>query len=281
MFDPLRYAPIFRQIYNENIIPIQEAISVEWDNRLQTPISFEYLGNQYEVVELIGIYPDSSSSSLLSILVRTPQGIFVIYLDPGIPAHDKHNLYPIQQGVHWVLHYAIQEKSPTSEVDMLVDLKLKRIADFHGHLCPELVIGYRAAQYALSRFEVNLALPNLRVIMMNSTSAIDAIQMLTGCTLGNRRLSIRDEGKQVYIFQVNEQEGLCISLSDQFQEVSPEFLILEQKIQTGTASLEDIASYQYILDQRIIELLHSPIETLFDIKWVKSIWRDESISYTV
>lgn len=74
----IRCAPVFRQIYNENIIPIQEVVSVDWDNRLQIPLSFDYLGRRYEIVELIGAYPDRSNSSIRSFLTRTPYGTFVL-----------------------------------------------------------------------------------------------------------------------------------------------------------------------------------------------------------
>lgn len=270
----MRNAPVFRQIYRENIIPIQEAITVDWDNRLQMPVSFHYLGRSYEILELIGVYPDASSVSTLTFLARTSYGVCAIYLDPGVFHAPNLSNRPGQ----WVLHYFVEENSPQSEVDMLVEMKLKQIADFHGHLCPDLVIGYRAAQYALTRLEVKLALPYLRVSVENNTSAVDAIQMLTGCTPGNQRLSIRDEGKHVYVFQVSDQHGLCLTLAAPGQEVPAEFLSIEQKIQIGAASLDEAAAYQYLLDARVSYLLKLPIEALFEMRWVEAAWQEAPLS---
>lgn len=273
----IRNAPIFRQIQRENIVPIQENISVDWDNRLQMPVSFQYLGRSYEILELIGAYPDLSNTSMLTFLARTPYGVFAIYLDPGDAQPRDVPVRPAR----WVLHYFVEEDSAESELDMLVEMRLKQIADFHGHLCPDLVIGYRAAQYALSRLEVKLALPNLRVVVENNTSAVDAVQMVTGCTPGNLRLSIRDEGKHVYIFQVNDRYGLCLTLAPPGQGVPGEFLALEQKIQAGLASLDETATYQYFLDQRIIQLLHLPQEELFETRWVEVAWPETPLSSAI
>jgi formylmethanofuran dehydrogenase subunit E len=227
MLHGTRYAPIFRQIYNDNIVPIQECVSVDFDNRLQTPVSFQYLERQYEVLELLGAYPDQAGMPGITFLVRTRNGIYALRFELVDANVDRNN---VRAPARWVLHYFVEESPDQSEVEMLVDLRLKQIADFHGHLCPDLVIGYRAAQYALSRLEVKLALPSLRAMVENNTSAVDAIQQLTGCTPGNLRLMVRDEGKHVYIFLVNRQYGLCLTLAPAGQDVSPVFLRLEDKI---------------------------------------------------
>jgi len=273
----IRNAVVFRQIYQENIIPIQEPVSVDWDNRLQMPVSFQRLGRSFEVLELIGAYPDTSSTSTITFLVRTPYGVFALYLDHSNAQSRGAASRPGQ----WVLHYLVEENFTKSEVDMLVEMRLKQIADFHGHLCPDLVMGYRAAQYALSRLEVKLALPKLRVVVENNTSAVDAIQVLTGCTPGNQRLSIRDEGKHVYTFHIDDQHGLCLTLAPAGQDVPADFLSIEQKIQAGRASLEETAFYQYLLDWRVSHLLKLPIEALFDMRWVEIAWPESPLTSAI
>lgn len=274
----MRYAPVFRQIYYENVVPVQEYISVDFDNRLQSPVSFSYLGRNYDVIELIGAYPDNLESSTITFLVRTIYGVYVIYFDVDESIKIQDHRFPISRPGCWVLQCFVEENAEPSVVDMLVDLKLKQIADFHGHLCPDLVIGYRAAQYALARLEVRLATPYLRVQVENNTSAIDAIQMLTGCTSGNLRLFVQDHDKHVYIFQVNDQHGICLTLSSAGQYVPPAFVEIERKIQDKTASLDEIATYQYLLDERIVQLLTLTSDALFDIQWVEIAWPESPIS---
>jgi formylmethanofuran dehydrogenase subunit E len=267
----IRNAPVFRQIYQDNIVPIQDYISVDFDNHLQLPVSFTYLEHYYEIIELLGTYPDNLAATV-TFLVRTLHGVYSLCLDTAAS-----NRQPKQ----WVLHYFVEENSALSEVDMLVEFRLKQIADFHGHLCPDLVIGYRAAQYALSRLEVKLALPILRVTVENNTSAVDAIQMVTGCTPGNQRLSIRDEGKHVYTFQVDDGHGLCLTLAPAGLDLPEEFLNIEQKIQAGLASLDETANYQYMLDQRILLLLGLSPETLFNTRWVEVVWTETPLSSAI
>jgi len=273
----IRNAPVFRQIHYGNIIPIQEVIPVDWDNRLQMPVSFQYLERSYEILELIGAFPDISNTSTVTFLARTPYGVFAIYLD----SDDAHTRSVPSRPSQWVLHYFVEENSEVSEVDMLVEMRLKQIADFHGHLCPDLVIGYRAAQYALSRLEIKLVMPHLRVIVENNTSAVDAIQMLTGCTPGNQRLSIRDEGKHVYVFQINNQRGLCLTLAPSGADMPAQFLSVEQKIQESRANLDETAFYQYMLDRRIAHLLKLPIDVLFETRWVEVVWPEQPLSSAI
>jgi formylmethanofuran dehydrogenase subunit E len=72
---------------------------------------------------------------------------------------------------------------------------------FHGHLCPGSVIGYRAAQITLRELGVVRAQDEeLVAICENDACGVDAIQVLTGCTLGKGNLILRDWGKQVFIF---------------------------------------------------------------------------------
>jgi formylmethanofuran dehydrogenase subunit E len=104
---------------------------------------------------------------------------------------------------------------------------------------------------------------------------------MTGCTLGNLRLVIRDEGKHIYIFQSSKQGGLCLTLAPAGQAVSPDFLRLEQKIQLGQSNIDEIAEYQYLLDQRILQLLRLPIESLFETSWVDLTWSEPPLSSAI
>ena len=78
---------------------------------------------------------------------------------------------------------------------------LQRCVDFHGHLCPGVVIGYLAARVAMRELSVARAYDEEMVaIVENDTCAVDAIQLLTGCTFGKGNLIFRDYGKMVFTF---------------------------------------------------------------------------------
>ncbi|HEY66015.1 MAG TPA: hypothetical protein G4O02_15740 [Caldilineae bacterium] len=259
---------IFRQINADNVEPIQEIVAVDYDNALQMPLGFRHRGRYYKVMELIGSFQESPDDPSVLYLVRTQAGVYALYLDlwkePG-----KGHLHRGQ----WVLHFRVEEEG---EDRMLVDMKLKRAADFHGHLCPDLAIGYRACQYALRHLELELLWsPGLRVIVESACSAVDAVQRLTGCTVGNGRLVVRDYGKHVYTFVCGEGVGLRLTLRPEALPPDPDFLALEEKIKAGRATMLETARYQALLDERISTLLKLPDEVLFSARRVAVEWPDE------
>ncbi len=78
---------------------------------------------------------------------------------------------------------------------------LQRAIDFHGHLCPGLLIGYRAAELAMRLLGAPRAEDEeLVAIVENLSCAVDAVQATAGCTLGKGNLFIRDLGKQTFTF---------------------------------------------------------------------------------
>lgn len=79
------------------------------------------------------------------------------------------------------------------------DERLKGAVGFHGHLCPGLLIGYRAALIGLDRLGGKRAEDEeLIAIVENDSCSVDGIQYLTGCTFGKGNLIFRDWGKQVF-----------------------------------------------------------------------------------
>lgn len=76
---------------------------------------------------------------------------------------------------------------------------LQQVIAFHGHLCPGLVKGYRAAKEALQQLGVERAEDEeLVAIVENDACGVDAFQALTGCTFGKGNLIFRDYGKHVF-----------------------------------------------------------------------------------
>ena len=55
---------------------------------------------------------------------------------------------------------------------------------FHSHMCPGLAIGIRAAEIALREVGPRAANEGVVAIVETDMCGVDAIQFLTGCTLG-------------------------------------------------------------------------------------------------
>jgi formylmethanofuran dehydrogenase subunit E len=97
---------------------------------------------------------------------------------------------------------------------------LRAAARFHGHICPGLVIGYRATRAALARLGVERAEDEELVCMVeNSSCSVDAVQFLAGCTFGKGNLFFRDYGKQVFTFARRDEAGRAVRVS--LQPVGP------------------------------------------------------------
>jgi formylmethanofuran dehydrogenase subunit E len=153
---------------------------------------------------------------------------------------------------------------------MLLNMTLKRVVDFHGHLCPELVIGCKACEYAQKLLSENGKLNGgISVIAENCTSALDAIQVLLGATPGNQNLKIYDFGKHNYTFSLkNGQNGFRLSLKELHYGDEDEYQELEEKIIKDQTSLDNIVHFQGLLDSRVKRLLASPPEDLFNVEHV-------------
>ena len=78
---------------------------------------------------------------------------------------------------------------------------LKECVAFHGHLCPGLVIGYCATKLGMRELAVDRAGDEeLIAIVENDSCAVDAVQVLSGCTFGKGNLYFRNHGKMVFTF---------------------------------------------------------------------------------
>lgn len=89
---------------------------------------------------------------------------------------------------------------------------LKRCIAFHGHLCPGVVTGYCAAKLGMRELSAGRAGDEEFIaIVENDTCAVDAVQVLTGCTFGKGNLYFHDYGKMVFTF-ANRSDGRSVRL---------------------------------------------------------------------
>ena len=72
----------------------------------------------------------------------------------------------------------------------------RRSVAFHGHVCGGLVLGYRAVKAAMHALGCSRADDEELVAVVETDScAVDAVQLLAGCTFGKGNLVFRDYGK--------------------------------------------------------------------------------------
>ena len=91
---------------------------------------------------------------------------------------------------------------------------LGRAVAFHGHLCPGIVIGYRASLAAMEKMGISRAYDEeLVCVVENDSCSVDAVQFLTGCTFGKGNLIFKDHGKQVFTFASRRKPGRAVRVS--------------------------------------------------------------------
>lgn len=102
--------------------------------------------------------------------------------------------------------------------------QLEEVIAFHGHMCPGLAIGYRAALAGLDRLAVKRARDEeLVAIVENDSCSVDAVQYLAGATFGKGNLFFRDWGKQVFTFgRRDATKAVRVALKSQGREMSRE-----------------------------------------------------------
>ena len=95
---------------------------------------------------------------------------------------------------------------------------------FHGHACPGLAVGYRAALVARDYLECTSSEDEEIVcITENDACGVDAIQAVIGCTLGKGNLILRLTGKSVFHFYNRENnKSIRLALKQVFTDMDRE-----------------------------------------------------------
>jgi len=128
---------------------------------------------------------------------------------------------------------------------------LQRAVDFHGHVCPGLVIGYRAAKAAAHALQVETSGDEeLILIAENDSCSVDAFQVLLSTTFGKGNLYFRDHGKQVFtVGDRHSERAVRVALRNDTRDRMGDSR--EERIQNLLgASDEDILNVQ-VVDLRL------------------------------
>jgi formylmethanofuran dehydrogenase subunit E len=273
---------ILSKIQKEEITVIYEEVRVQFDNTQQTPLGFKWRGRHYEVLKPLLV--SKNPEGYLQYLLLADAGVFSLIL---LRERDKSAL----SRSRWILNYRVKEDEPLKNSSganspsgdfrqaalslpqgmsrlALVPLPLSNAAYYHGHLCPELAIGYRAAQIASQELGLSREnAPEFFVLAENMSSAIEALQLMTGCTIGNQNFFAYDLGKHVYYFGRFSTAGepgkaLRVALTNLAVDLSHKGEV-EKKILAGQASMAELKEYQQAIDDAVGEILNLPEEELF------------------
>lgn len=137
---------------------------------------------------------------------------------------------------------------------------LQESVKIHGHLCPGQVLGVRMSMLGLS--EIGIDDPkgkdrkSLIVFVEMDRCATDAIQSVTGCSLGHRTMKFMDYGKMAATF-VNLKTGKAVRViaKEESREKAKKYLpLIENKY---TAQLE---AYKIMSDEELFHVMNVKVK---------------------
>jgi formylmethanofuran dehydrogenase subunit E len=150
-----------------------------------------------------------------------------------------------------------------SEKKMTDDLK--NCVEFHGHICPGLIYGYRVAQEAMRLMNLDRSVDEEVVaICENDSCAVDALQVLLGTVAGKGNLIIKNFGKNAYtVLSRTKCQAYRFSRKTHYDYTGKdksEFDRMEAAVAAGTASEDDRQNLKRL---KVNDLLARPFEEIF------------------
>ena len=142
---------------------------------------------------------------------------------------------------------------------------LKSCVEFHGHICPGLMYGYRVAKEAMKLMDITRAVDEEVVaICENDSCAVDALQVLLGTVAGKGNLIIKNFGKNAYtVLSRFKRQAYRFSRNTRYDYkgmAKSEFDRLEAAVAAKTASEDDRRNLKRL---KIDDLLARPFEEIF------------------
>lgn len=141
------------------------------------------------------------------------------------------------------------------------------VVSFHGHSCPGLAIGIRAAEYALQELE-DVRMADLVCVTETDMCGVDGIQFLTKCTFGKGNLIHRDYGKAAFSFYDRHSgKGFRLLLRSDAKgdegETTSQLMIKKGSGKISEKEKKDLSSSRVNLIRRLME---QPMQKLFDLE---------------
>lgn len=152
--------------------------------------------------------------------------------------------------------------------DIINSEAFKKCQVFHGHICPGLAIGYRAAMAAMAWLqEKRSADEEIVAIVETDACMVDAVQVITGCTFGKGNFICKDYGKLAFtLLSRHTGRGVRIVFKGETAAPDNEHMTLIRKKISGEISDKEQERFQHLHFKRSCLILDAPLEDLFTIR---------------
>ncbi len=154
---------------------------------------------------------------------------------------------------------------PTKDSKRQMPDDLKRCVEFHGHICPGLIYGYRVAKEAMKLMNIRRSVDEEVVaICENDSCAVDALQVLLGTVAGKGNLIIKDFGKNAYtVLHRSNRQAYRFSRKTRYDYTGKDknvFDRLEVAVTGGQASEDDRRELKRL---KVDDLLARPFAEIY------------------
>jgi len=153
---------------------------------------------------------------------------------------------------------------------------LDESAVLHGHHCPGLALGVKAASEAMKRLDKkSTGMEDVIAFVETNNCLSDGVQFVTGCSFGNNSLVFKDLGKTaVTVAERGKKEGLrFVAKPDLHKRWSEDFPVykelFEKVVKERDSSEEDKKKFSKLGEEVSHHLVKLPAEELFTIKTVE------------
>ncbi|GBC62575.1 formylmethanofuran dehydrogenase [Desulfonema ishimotonii] len=154
--------------------------------------------------------------------------------------------------------------------DILNSEDFKKCADFHGHICPGLSTGFRAASAGMAWLKANRSEDEeIVAIVETDACSADAVQVLTGCTFGKGNFIYKDYGKMALTLMSRKSgRGVRVIVRNGAFQPDEEHMALIQKMIREELTDEERNRFETLHFRRSCQILEMPEDQLFDIRAV-------------
>ena len=145
---------------------------------------------------------------------------------------------------------------------------VEKTVAFHGHMCPGLAVGIRAAEVALRDIGPHAQDEEVVAVVETDMCGVDAIQFLTGCTFGKGNLIHLDHGKNAFTFyRRSDEKGIrIVTRPDAFGEPDPEWEALRERLGDEDLTPEERQRFWELHAARSRQVLEIPLDELFELQ---------------
>ena len=240
-----------RAVYHRQLKWLNRFIYVRCSQTTCEPEAFRLGYARLKVIEIFECAKESIDLSAFAYLIRASDG--------QIYCLCRRHVEPCKKKCWWWVSFRLLNRQELMEFEkrrrmLLVNMELKLIADRHGHLCPDLAIGWRIGKLAR-----RLITESGTIEAGCMSCALEALSQM-----GNWHIRINPKiSRHIYKLKDPNSPPVEIRVPDKFTWFSGEIASLETKLFKNEATIDEAAKYQVEIDRQVEKILRAPDTELF------------------